>query len=151
MVKLKTFHLLQHHNWNTHPGYYMKSISEMEGVQQKPLKYSIHACSSHSGASRPAHGSLYLFCSSFIHSGKYHGGPAIWSDVKVLSKSIAHKPWLAVSRWSSDTNSPPQYLVLRWLTWKSNQIKENLKTLFRLEWPAIVTNLDILMEFIWKT
>ena len=39
----------------------MKSISEMEGVQQKPLKYSIHACSSHSGASRPAHESLYIY------------------------------------------------------------------------------------------
>ena len=101
----------------------------MEGVQQKPLKYSIHACSSHSGASHPAHGSLYLLCSSFIHSGKYHGGPAIWSDIKVLLQSLALKPWLAVSRWSSDTNSPPQYLVLRWLTWKSNgQPRNSLQT-----------------------
>ena len=39
----------------------MKNISEMEGVKQKPLKYSIHACSSHSGASRPAHESLYIY------------------------------------------------------------------------------------------
>ena len=40
----------------------MKSISEMEGVQQKPLKYSIHACSSHSGASR-----IFLLTDLYIY------------------------------------------------------------------------------------
>ena len=68
---------------------YWKYFQIMEAGEQKPLKYSIHACSSYSGA----HLCCYLLCIklllfSFLHSWEYHGRPAIRSKIKVPSLTL---------------------------------------------------------------
>ena len=93
-----------------------KYFQRMEGVEQRPLKYSIHACSSHSGARPPFLACVKILVSfSFLHSREYHGRPAIRSNIEVPSSPQPAYlcPITIAFRWSSDTNSPPQYLVLR--------------------------------------
>lgn len=92
-------------------------FQRMEGVEQKPLKYSIHACSSHSGTQPPTFPGCVSQNPSFqlltFPRISWTTGHPIRHQGTQFNTAQPCDPQLCALRWSSDTNSPPQYLVLR--------------------------------------